>query len=589
MYITRIRIKNFRSLVDAEIRPANYTVLAGPNDSGKSNVLRALNLFFNLQTDVGQSLVFELDYSQQAPVRANRAKQIEIELEFQPPNNYTDNQPVVWKKIWREGSSIPYSDVLRTSDGSDFSSRSKTEFWVRQIGYEYVPAIRGKEFFSILKRRLHNTLAETIAPRLASASGSFLGNIRKEVGNIEKEARRLFDLKTEFALPSDLGSLFEILDLKTADKHAATPLQNRGDGIQGRHIPVILRFLADQRKTNFARGKPPPETIWGYEEPENNLELLKQMDEAAEFYRCSNAIQVLLTTHSPAFYGESLKHEKTKTWFAAREDGKTTFQISVSQQALDEGLGLMPFVAPYLHHASVQRTEMLQQIKLLHSQSLHIDRQIICMEGATDKEIVDAACKVLFPSPLPFDTVAKPGMGAGVNWLIGYATARAVLPDLRQKTAALFDDDEAGNEARKTLTTRLEALGLPNQIKMFKVGAANSDDELRKVLQAGFKISIAIEELCGEDAWNHAEAKGWLEDRPDVVKQNAQKLDVRQSFADLVEQRLSDPACQRLIHKRIASIYKGHFARYVAKEITRSMKVPPTVEKLVRAIEVYFR
>ena len=280
MYITRIKIKNFRSLTDAEIYPSSYTVLAGPNDSGKSNVLRALNLFFNNQTDIGKELIFDQDYSQQALIRANRAKQIEIELEFQPPINYTDNKPVIWKKTWRAGTVAPFSDDLKIVGGEKFSPRSKTVYWVRQIAYEYVPAIRGREFFATLKRRLHNTLAETIAPKLASASGSFLGNIRKEVGNIENEARRLFDLKTEFSLPTDLGNLFEILDLKTADKHASTPLQNRGDGIQGRHIPVILRFLADQRKTNFARGKPPPETIWGYEEPENNLELAKQVDEA---------------------------------------------------------------------------------------------------------------------------------------------------------------------------------------------------------------------------------------------------------------------------------------------------------------------
>lgn len=588
MYITRIRVKNFRSLVDAEIVPTNYTVLVGPNDSGKSNVLRALNLFFNQQTDVGQSLVFELDYSQQAPVRVNRAKQIEIELEFKPPSNYTDNQPVVWKKTWREGTSIPHSDVLRTVDGSEFSPRSRTAYWVRQIGYEYVPAIRGKEFFAILKRRLHNTLAETIAPRLASASGSFLGNIRKEVGNIEQEARRLFELKTEFALPSDLGSLFEILDLKTADKHAATPLQNRGDGIQGRHIPVILRFLADQRKTNFARGKPPPETIWGYEEPENNLELIKQMDEAAEFYRCSSSIQVLLTTHSPAFYGVAKGQEKANTWFATRGEGKTSFESSATQQALDDGLGLMPFVEPYLQAAVRQRAEMLQQLKTLHSQSMHNDRPLLCMEGATDKEVIEAACKAIFTAPLPFEIVAKPGMGAGVGWAMGYATARAVMPDLKHKTAVLFDSDEAGNESRKTLTERLKAVDRADRIKTFKVGVDNANDELRKVLQAGFQISISIEEICGPAAWDHAAAKGWLEDRPDVVRQNAHKLGVNETFAALVERRIQDPVCQRLIHKRVISERKGQFARHVAREIENSTHVPPTLEKLVRSIYAYF-
>lgn len=588
MYITRIKVKNFRSLVDAEIFPTNYTVLVGPNDSGKSNVLRALNLFFNQQTDVGQSLVFDQDYSQQAVIRANRAKQIEIELEFKPPSNYTDNQPVVWKKVWREGATSPFSDDLRMAGGGEFSPRSKTEYWVRQIGYEYVPAIRGKEFFATLKRRLHNTLAETIAPRLASASGSFLGNIRKEVGGIEQEARRLFDLKTEFSLPSDLGSLFEILDLKTADKHAATPLQNRGDGIQGRHIPVILRFLAEQRKINFARGKPPPETIWGYEEPENNLELAKQMEEAEEFFRCSDSIQVLLTTHSPAFYGVTKARTQANTWFAVRNGGCTGFQSSATTQTLDEGLGLMPFVEPYLQKAVQQRTEMLEQLRKLHSQSLHIDRAVLCLEGGTDKEVLDAACKALFGTSLPFEIVAKPGMGAGVGWAVGYVTARAVLPDLKMKTAVLFDDDDAGRQSREILAQRLMAVDRPDRVKIFKIGKDKANDELRKVLQAGFKISIALEEICGTAAWDHAEEKDWLEPRSDAVKQNADKLTAEDSFADLVDRRLTDVNCRRLVRMRVMGSCKGRFAKFVVKQITDTNIVPPTLEKLVRSIFQYF-
>lgn len=588
MYITRIKIKNFRSLVDAEIFPTSYTVLVGPNDSGKSNVLRALNLFFNQQTDVGQGLVFDQDYSQQAVVRANRAKQIEIELEFKPPSNYTDNQPIVWKKVWREGSSSPFSEDFRMVNGGEFSPRSKTEYWVRQIGYEYVPAIRGKEFFATLKRRLHNTLAETIAPRLASASGSFLGNIRKEVTSIEQEARRLFALTTEFSLPSDLGSLFEILDLRTADKHATTPLQNRGDGIQGRHIPVILRFLAAQRKTNFARGKPPPETIWGYEEPENNLELAKQIEEAEEFYRCSDSIQVMLTTHSPAFYGIAKEHKEAKIWSALRIGGRTEFQGSSTTQTLDESLGLMPFVEPYLKKAIRQREEMLAQLKKFHSQSLHLDRAVLCLEGGTDKEILDAACKVLFEAPLPFEIVAKPGMGAGVGWATGYATARAFLPDLSMKTAVLVDDDDAGRQSQKLLMQRLKTMEKPGVVKAFMVGKEKANDELRRVTQAGLLISIAMEEICGIAAWDHAENRGWLEPRPDVIKQNADKLTAEGSFTELVKNRLTEASSQRLVRMRVMANRKGHFARFVATQITDTNSVPPTLEKLVRSIHSYF-
>ena len=60
MYIERITIKKFRSIVDSTFYASNITVFVGENDVGKSNILKALNLFFNNQTDVDQVLIFLL-------------------------------------------------------------------------------------------------------------------------------------------------------------------------------------------------------------------------------------------------------------------------------------------------------------------------------------------------------------------------------------------------------------------------------------------------------------------------------------------------------------------------------------------------
>ncbi|MBN2965396.1 AAA family ATPase, partial [Sulfurospirillum sp. T05] len=48
MYIKRVSIKNFRTLLDFEIElDEKFQIIAGANNSGKSNLLRALNIFFN--------------------------------------------------------------------------------------------------------------------------------------------------------------------------------------------------------------------------------------------------------------------------------------------------------------------------------------------------------------------------------------------------------------------------------------------------------------------------------------------------------------------------------------------------------------
>ena len=53
--ISRIAIKNFRSLRDVELRPGPLTVLIGPNGSGKSNILDALRLLKGVYWDWAQS------------------------------------------------------------------------------------------------------------------------------------------------------------------------------------------------------------------------------------------------------------------------------------------------------------------------------------------------------------------------------------------------------------------------------------------------------------------------------------------------------------------------------------------------------
>lgn len=55
--ITSIRIKNFRSIKNALIKVKDMNIFVGLNDVGKSNVLKALNLFFNGNTDYDTPLI----------------------------------------------------------------------------------------------------------------------------------------------------------------------------------------------------------------------------------------------------------------------------------------------------------------------------------------------------------------------------------------------------------------------------------------------------------------------------------------------------------------------------------------------------
>ena len=72
MKIERIQIKNFKSIKSIKFAPRDINVFVGENDSGKTNILRALELFFDPTKRPNEA---DKNYN----VMSN---QIEIEVEF---------------------------------------------------------------------------------------------------------------------------------------------------------------------------------------------------------------------------------------------------------------------------------------------------------------------------------------------------------------------------------------------------------------------------------------------------------------------------------------------------------------------------
>lgn len=62
-FIKQIDIRKFRSINGlTKIKTIDLNIFVGKNDQGKSNVLRALNLFFNNETDSNTKFRYEDNY-----------------------------------------------------------------------------------------------------------------------------------------------------------------------------------------------------------------------------------------------------------------------------------------------------------------------------------------------------------------------------------------------------------------------------------------------------------------------------------------------------------------------------------------------
>ena len=296
--IKSVRIKNFRSLVDIYVETYKLNLFVGLNDAGKSNILKALNLFFNNETEPDVPFDFEHDYSKYAPIRKKKAKEITITLIFSIPDRYSYHEDVIWTKVWRIDGL--YKDSSREWT---FTPYSKVYTLLSRINYKYVPAIRSDSYFKLLLADLYTCIAKEANVELLEKSNEYSYALDGFTQQIGIRVQKTVGIKSNLIMPSNQVDIFKQLVFRTNDSsRIPIDLSYRGDGIKAIHIPAILKFISEQNDKLKNRSTIPISFIWGYEEPENGIEMLKCFDLAREFYDFSDTVQEFITTHSPAFY-----------------------------------------------------------------------------------------------------------------------------------------------------------------------------------------------------------------------------------------------------------------------------------------------
>lgn len=319
-----MRVENFRSIHSLHAELAECSVFVGINDSGKSNVLRALNLFFNGQTNPGVNFLFEEDYNFFASTKINKAKEVIVQIEISLPDSYrhTNGDFIVWTKRWREdglsGKEFDYTGIrlVKNKRGREvreevnIPDKSNVHALLRKFDFEYVPAIKDSKYFDDLRGRIYGVISNVASLTFRQSSTAFEQSIGEHLGELTSSISSSLGFDTRLALPRDLSHIFERLDFLSGTKSVS--LSNRGDGVKARHIPLILKFMTEKKSQLQRRGGPPISSIWAYEEPENNLELASAVQLADELMAvaASNSAQVLLTTHSPAFYDLGRREKK---------------------------------------------------------------------------------------------------------------------------------------------------------------------------------------------------------------------------------------------------------------------------------------
>jgi len=424
-------------------------MFVGLNDVGKSNILKALNLFFNGQTDENSNLNFILDYSKLAPERSNKAKEIVVQLKFEIPSNYKDSGEFVWKKVWR--SSGIHSDSLREHT---FSPYSKTPVLLSRINYTYVPATKSNDYFMRLLGDLYSCISSDAENEINKKTTEYAESIQIVTKRIGEIIKTNIGIDSTLAMPPSQVDIFKLLTFSTKDvKNNNVYLEQRGDGIKSRHIPAILKFISEYNNSTYnIKGSVPVTTMWGYEEPETGIELSRCFELADELFKYSKEIQIFATTHSPAFY--TLEGDfGVKTFYISKDlvSGETTNIKDLSTTDIHKEIGLIPLITPMIK----SKEEEIKSLKAILHDNFLTDIPTLCVEGKTDRETLDFIISIkslklknmIAENKLRILTKEE---GCGTSRLVEWVKAWKYA-GFTAKIYVLFDKDEAGIIAKNEL------------------------------------------------------------------------------------------------------------------------------------------
>ena len=446
MKIKRIKIKNYRSIKsEVAVDFSGELILIGPNNSGKTNFLRAIKLFFNGLSDGKYSITNDLPFGV-------TGEQTSIVISFSPSSPYDDKFLARYQEVidLLEGEKQLPNELINLYLSFTSSGRANYRFFTN----DKVKSDKREEY-----RRLHEELIASfldgfickyIPSEKSSAqlfSDFLLPHLKKYIGDLlQDHAQKVTEalsivssevahnmrnagldgITCEFGLPENLfsGALskFDFF----IDDGEKTPFFNKGSGIQAATILACLQWITNQEKST---GK---QVIWLIEEPESYLHpgLTGTCNKILQ--NLSTLSDVFVTTHAIGFVPKN--HEKVLQSTIDRTQG-TSFRK----------------LKGYAEATKSIRTAL----GIRFSDYYNLSDYNIFVEGKTDKILIQHVLNTIKPKGKAnhYKTLRQAVIMdfSGVSSLKEFLKATYSFMAKERSIVSVFDGDEAGLRAVKDL------------------------------------------------------------------------------------------------------------------------------------------
>lgn len=400
--ISSIYIKNFRSIKELEIFPKNLSALLGPNSTGKTNVLKAIDLVLGegwttkakvareLFNDPSQSIEIEITFK--SPVKILEGGYQGADLEVTSIKLEMSLTPELSAKTTINGGSTFYAQdkfkklchFIYIPSQRDLADQMRVSNWtilgkmMKEIHSNYISTYTGGE------AQLKNDLKDKIQPAKDFIENDFDPNMitfRKFVDSFKRHCQ-----KNSIGLANKFDPELNIYNLNWFYKTLQIQVTETGDRVfdaedLGSGLQNLILISIFQTYAELMGGK----VIFGIEEPEIFLYPQAQRALYESFQELSKETQIFYTTHNPNFVSAHRAHEleilqKTET------DG--TFVTEKDNTVI---------TADFLKEKEYQVYSHFNPYR----NELFFAKKILLVEGASDKIL--------------FETLSKEKWGLDIN------------------------------------------------------------------------------------------------------------------------------------------------------------------------------
>lgn len=352
MYIKKASIKHFRTLGTEDRKTfdiefdENYQIIAGANNSGKSNLLRALNIFFNEGWDDISDYEKDRDLSFHIAqgTGSYTPPYIEVDLyledneisKIKDLNKYIIDEHIIRTRSYygneldgwfhaNENGKYPMQKDLKSGKNRINKNTHPIDKLFKRIQFIYIPAQYD------ISSKINQLVAEEILPTMVDTYGNIglsskVKKLKEKIEEVDKLTKEILQEKNSLITENFRNVIEEFpeiqagIDIENYELEVAITgeslsdilskrielnvkdashedVDSKGSGIQKLVLVTLLEYFS---KNNAEKARyTNPFIIWGIDEPETYMQPKLQKKVGEIFKNVSKTHQIIITTHSP--------------------------------------------------------------------------------------------------------------------------------------------------------------------------------------------------------------------------------------------------------------------------------------------------